>query len=170
MTLQKISLIAAASEDWAIGRNGELPWHLPADLRYFKKRTLNKPIIMGRKTFDSIVSPLPKRHNIVVTRNSELQIEGASVVTSLDEALALEPDAPEIMIVGGGELYRAALDRATHVYLTRIHMQVPDADAHFPDFLKLTDDDWLISCEHFLAGENGAPDCTFLVYDRVVKN
>ncbi|MEL6214898.1 MAG: dihydrofolate reductase [Pseudomonadota bacterium] len=167
MTKPLISMIAAVSEDGVIGRDNSLPWRLSADLRYFRQRTMGKPVIMGRKTYESIGKPLKGRHNIVISGNRELAIEGVTVVHSLDAALECERDADEIMIIGGAQLYQAAMDIADRLYITRVHLKVPDGDARFPDFLGKTAVQWKTSCEHFLAGEQGDPDCTFFVYDRV---
>ncbi len=132
-----ISLIVARGRDGAIGRNGMLPWRISEDLKYFKRLTVGKPVVMGRKTWDSIGRPLPGRHNIVVTRNKAWQASGATVVTNLAEAIAaagLDPKvrASEIMIIGGAEIYAQALLFADRVYLTQVDIEVPDADAHFP--------------------------------------
>ena len=128
---------------------------------------MGKPVIMGRKTYESIGKPLKGRHNIVISGNRELEIEGVTVVHSLDAALECEPDVEELMIIGGAQLYNAAMDLADRLYITRVHLKVPDGDASFPDFLGKTAIQWKVSCEHFLVGEQGDPDCTFLVYDRV---
>ena len=167
MTKPMISMIAAVSEDNVIGRDNSLPWRLSADLRYFRQRTMGKPVIMGRKTYESIGKPLKGRHNIVISGNRELEIEGVTVVHSLDAALECEPDVEELMIIGGAQLYNAAIALAARLYITRVHLKVPDGDARFPDFLGKTAIQWKVSCEHFLVGEQGDPDSTFLVYDRV---
>lgn len=115
-----ISLIAAMDQNRVLGKDGKMPWHLPADLQHFKAITLQKPIIMGRKTFDSIGRALPRRRNIVVTRQSNWHQAGVEVVNSLQQALALVEDHEEVMVIGGGELYRQALPLATRLYLTLI--------------------------------------------------
>ncbi|MEL7310522.1 MAG: dihydrofolate reductase [Pseudomonadota bacterium] len=162
-----ISLIAAVSDDGVIGRKNTLPWRLSADLRYFKQRTMGKPIVMGRKTFDSIGKPLPGRRNLVVSRNSELWIDGAEVVGSIESALAACADADEVMIIGGGQLYEQAMPLAGRLYITRVHLKVPDGDARLENLPDEHSPDWVVSCKHFLAGEGADPDCTFLVLDRV---
>jgi dihydrofolate reductase len=129
-----VSIIVATDERGAIGRDGGLPWRLPDDLRRFKALTMGKPIVMGRKTWDSIGKPLPGRHNIVVTRAAGLSIEGATVVNSLDAAIAAAGDVPEICIIGGAEIYRLALPRTDVIHLTRVHATVT-ADTYFPDLV-----------------------------------
>lgn len=130
MTL--VSIIVATDERGAIGRDGGLPWRLPDDLRRFKALTMGKPIVMGRKTWDSIGKPLPGRHNIVVTRDAGLALEGATVVNSLDAAIAAAGDVPEICIIGGAEIYRLALPATDVIHLTRVHAAVV-ADTYFPE-------------------------------------
>jgi dihydrofolate reductase len=130
----QISLIVAMAENRVIGRGNQMPWHLPADLRHFKAITLGKPVIMGRKTFESIGRPLPSRRNIVISRNAEWQADGVESVTSLNAALALVNDVSEVMIIGGGQLYREALPLAHRLYLTHIQLLVTDADTWFPDY------------------------------------
>lgn len=137
----KLALIVAAGNGNVIGKANMLPWHLPEDLRYFKATTLGKPIIMGRKTFESIGRALPGRPNIVVTRQADWSAPGVSVVDSIDDALKLasglmeESDASpdEAMIIGGAEIYRHALALADRVYLTRIDVNVEGGDAFFPE-------------------------------------
>lgn len=129
-----ISLIVAMAENRVIGRDNQMPWHLPADLRHFKSVTLGKPVIMGRKTFESIGRPLPGRRNLVISRNTEWQADGVETVNSLDAALALVNAHDEVMILGGGQLYRDALPLAHRLYLTHIELNVDDADTWFPDF------------------------------------
>jgi len=126
-----VSIIVATDERGAIGREGQLPWRLPEDLRRFKALTLGKPVVMGRKTWDSIGRPLPGRLNLVVTRQAGLQLPGATVVGSLDEALSTAGDVPEVCIIGGAEIYRLALPLADTLHVTRVHALV-DADTYFP--------------------------------------
>lgn len=140
----KVSLIAAQSRNRVIGQNNQLPWHIPEDLRFFKQTTLGKPIIMGRKTFDSIGRPLPGRLNIVVTRDNAWQRDGVVAVESVEAALdaakaeASTKQIDEVMVVGGAEIYRLALPYADCLYLTEIDIEI-DGDAHFP---ALDSDQW----------------------------
>lgn len=121
----RLAIIVAAAENGVIGNGNQLPWHLPDDLRRFKELTLGKPMVMGRKTYDSIGRPLPGRISIVVTRQADLRIEGCIVVSSLDAALHAAGDAPEVAVIGGEELFRHALPRADRIHLTRVHADVP---------------------------------------------
>ncbi len=135
--MTKIVLVAAVARNGAIGVKGGLPWRLPSDLKRFKETTWGRPMIMGRKTFDSIGRPLPGRETIVVTRDENFAREGVYVARSVDEALALGEvrakamGVDEIMIVGGGEIYRATLERADRIVLTEVDM-TPEGDAFFP--------------------------------------
>jgi len=127
-----IALVAAAAQNGVIGSDNRLPWHLPADLKHFKQVTMGKPVVMGRKTFESIGRALPGRTNIVITQSRDYTAPGCLVVNTLDQALAAAGDGGEIMIIGGATLYTACLSRATRIYLTRIHHDFP-GDARFPD-------------------------------------
>lgn len=127
--MQKIALVVAMDKNRAIGRAGALPWHLPDDLKRFRALTLGKTVLMGRKTYQSIGRPLPRRRNVVLTRDPNFGAEGVEVVHSLDDALRLDD---EIMVIGGGEIYTLTLSFATHIYLTLVDTVVPDADAFFP--------------------------------------
>ena len=131
-----VSIIVAIGENNAIGKNNQLLWHMPADLKYFKTKTYGHTIIMGRKTFDSVGKPLPHRRNIVVTRQ-DIKIEGCEVVKSIDDAIALCKGEDEVFIGGGAEIYRLAMDKTDKIYLTIIH-KIFDADTFFPeiDFTK----------------------------------
>lgn len=127
-----ISLIVAMDRNRLIGRGNALPWHLPADLAHFKAVTMGKPIVMGRKTYESIGRPLPGRHNIVISRNPEFSAPGCTVVASVDAALAAAGDVDEAMVIGGAQLYVELLPRARRIYLTRIDAAF-DGDAWFPE-------------------------------------
>lgn len=138
-TTLPLCLIAALAENRVIGRDNQLPWHLPADLKHFKAMTLGKPIIMGRKTWDSLGRPLPGRLNIVVSRQPQLRLEGAEVFASLDAAIvradewARQQGVDELMLIGGAQLYEQGLALAERLYLTRVALQ-PEGDAWFPVF------------------------------------
>ena len=132
-----VSLIVAATRNQVIGRDNQMPWHLPADLRYFKQRTLGKPIIMGRKTWESLGRPLPGRLNIVISRQADVELDGAEIFADLATAIqrgqewATQQGVDEVMIIGGGQLYQHALSLAQRVYLTRIDLEL-EGDTFFP--------------------------------------
>ena len=127
-----VSIVVAMDERRAIGNAGGLPWRLPDDLKRFKALTLGKPVVMGRRTWDSIGKPLPGRHNVVVTRQHGRHLAGATVVGSLEQALAAAGDVPEVCVIGGAEIYRVALPVTDVVHLTRVHATF-DADTYFPE-------------------------------------
>jgi dihydrofolate reductase len=140
----KIALIVAMGSNRAIGKDNTMPWHLPEDLKYFKRCTLHKPVIMGRNTYESIGKPLPQRSNIIISRNPDYQVEGASVVSSVAAALQLaaalcqsaaEPEDSEVMVIGGAQIYAQTLPLAERLYLTEVDAS-PDADAWFPAFAR----------------------------------
>lgn len=133
-----ISIIVAVSSNNVIGAERALPWHLPEDLQRFKKVTMGKPMIMGRETFESIGRPLPGRTNIVLSRQNGLDIAGCEVVNTVDAALAAAGDVDEVMVIGGGEIYRQFLPMADRIYLTRVQAEV-DGDTRFPE---LDMDEW----------------------------
>jgi len=158
-----ISLIAAMAKNRAIGINNSMPWHLPADLRHFKALTVGKPIIMGRKTWESLPGLLPDRPHIVVTRDTAYQAEGCQVVHSIDEALAAAGDVPEVMIVGGAAFYAAMLPQASRLYLTLIETTV-EGDAFFPDY---NPSDWReVKHEKHAADEKNPFSYSFLTLKR----
>ena len=126
----EISILVAVAENGVIGYNNELVWHLRDDLQLFKKRTLNHTILMGRKTFDSIGKPLPKRNNIVISRNENLHIQGVTVVNSLSEALELVKQEEEVFIIGGQKIFELAAPFATKLYLTSVKAS-PEGDVFF---------------------------------------
>lgn len=130
--MSRVSLIVAVDERGGMGIEGRLPWHLPADLAYFKQTTIGKPVMMGRKTFVSIGRPLPKRLNIVLSRHVT-HLEGVTVLPSLEAALLSTRHLPEVMVIGGAEIFRLALPIANCIYLTRVHAIFP-ADTYFPVF------------------------------------
>lgn len=157
-----ISLIAALAADRVIGMENAMPWHLPADLAWFKSNTLNKHVIMGRKTFESIGRPLPGRHNIVLSSRPG-SVTGVTWATSLNEALAVAGDVPEVMVMGGGRIYTQFLARAQRMYLTHIDAEV-GGDTYFPDYQP---DEWEISfSEYHNADELNSHSCCFEILER----
>ncbi|MFJ7886895.1 dihydrofolate reductase [Lysinibacillus xylanilyticus] len=128
-----ISLIVAHDNNFVIGYENGMPWHLPGDLKYFKDKTMGKPMIMGRKTFESIGRPLPGRRNIVITRDENYQADGIEVVTSLEGALTLAGDVTEIMIIGGEQIFRLSMDIADRLYITKINHSF-NGDTYFPKY------------------------------------
>lgn len=158
-----ISLLVAHDINRVIGKDNELPWHIPEDLRYFKQKTVGKGIIMGRKTYESIGRPLPKRKNIIVTRQPDFEAPGATVTHSLDEAIRLaEAVDEEVMIIGGAEIFKETLAKADRLYVTRID-QAFDGDTIFPVY---NDSEWqLVSDSGKHESEEGIP-YAFLVYER----
>ncbi|MBK8523967.1 MAG: type 3 dihydrofolate reductase [Betaproteobacteria bacterium] len=131
--MSTLSLIAAMANERVIGRDNTLPWRLPEDLQHFKRTTLGKPVIMGRKTWESLGRPLPGRRNIVVSRNPDYLPVGGELVSSLEAAMAATADVEEAFVIGGADLYRQALPLAQRIYLTEIAGDYA-GDAHFPEF------------------------------------
>ncbi len=129
----RLSIIVAMDDNQLIGKDNTLPWHLPADLGYFKKTTTGKTVLMGRKTYESIGKPLPNRRNVIVSRNSEFKAEGCEIVDSIDAALNLAKNDNEVMVMGGASFYEQMLPSADRLYITRIDGKY-DGDAHFPKF------------------------------------
>ena len=167
----KLALIWAMARNRTIGRNNALPWYLPEDLKYFKRVTLGKPIIMGRKTWESIGRPLPGRTNIVITRDAAFHAEGVRVVQTLEQALALAEKiclidgADEAVVIGGAQIYALALPLADRLYLTQVHADV-EGDAHFPP-LDLTL--WReLGREDFAAQAPNPYDYSFLILEREI--
>lgn len=132
-------MIAAMANNRVIGKDNKMPWHLPEDLRHFKALTLGKPVVMGRKTYESIGRPLPGRHNIVISRQADLNIEGVTTVTSFEDAKIAAGDCEELIIMGGGQLYAELLEKSDILYLTEISLDV-EGDTYFPDW---DDGSWL---------------------------
>lgn len=153
-----ITLVVAMADNGIIGKDGDLPWHLPDDLKHFKAVTLGKPVIMGRRTWAEVGRPLPGRRNIVITRQDDFEAPGAEVVNSLDAALAKVADQPDIMIIGGGQIYREAMPRADQIWRTLVHAEV-EGDTFFPQ----TDwSEWTVAEEKpHLADERHAYAMTF---------
>lgn len=164
----KTAMMVAMAENGVIGNNNQLPWHLPEDLKYFKQTTMGKPVIMGRKTFDSIGKALPGRLNIVVSRNAGLTLpEGvvlaASVEQAIDVAKAQRPDAEEIVVMGGEQIYKQAFALADKLYITKVHSAV-DGDAYFTGF---DANNWQeVSAQTFLADDKNPYDYSFCVFEK----
>jgi dihydrofolate reductase len=158
-----VSLVVAMTRNRVIGRDNALPWRLPADLKHFKAITLGKPVLMGRKTFESIGKPLPGRTNIVLTRDPRWQAEGTVVVHSIDAALAQAGDAPELAGIGGAEIFRLLIPMASRIYLTRIHADIP-GDTLFPP---LAAGEWTeVDSQTVAADERNPYDMTFVTLER----
>ena len=161
-----ISLVVAAADNNAIGKNGVMPWHLPNDLKHFKNVTWGMPVIMGRKTFESMGKPLAGRKNIIITRQLLWKKEGTVTVPSIDDALflAAEADAKEAMIVGGGEIYKEIFPRANRIYLTRVEA-TPDGDTFFP---AISREEWyLVSQQNHEADEKNPFNYSFQIWERI---
>jgi len=157
-----ISMIAAMAKDRVIGIDNQMPWHLPADFAWFKRCTMGKPVVMGRKTYDSIGRPLPGRQNIVISRDASLVIEGVTTVTSIEEALTAVGSVDEVMIIGGGTIYEVCLPKANKLYVTYIEADI-EGDTQFPawgDEFKET------YSEVYSADEKNAYDMRFVVLER----
>lgn len=165
----RLALIWAMARNRVIGRNNALPWYLPEDLKYFKQVTMGKPIIMGRRTWESIGRPLPGRTNIVITRDSDFTAEGVKVVHSLEEAITLAEHvtlidgAEEAVVMGGAQIYELALPMADRLYMTQVHADV-DGDAVFPEFELAA---WHeLGREDFSASGANPYDYSFVVLER----
>lgn len=141
--MQKITLVAAIGKNYELGHENDLLWDLPIDMKHFLDRTFQKPVIMGRRTFNSIGKPLPKRRNIVISR-SFMGHENIELVHSIDESLKITNNEPEIMIMGGGEIYTQFLPYATNLSITRVHGEFPHADTFFP---KWNEDEFVLLSE-----------------------
>ena len=131
MTQPAISMIVARSRNHVIGRDNQMPWKISADLQFFKRVTMGHPVIMGRKTWESIGRPLPGRRNIVVSRNVDLQLTGAEVVHSLDSALKTLNEFPRVFVIGGEQLFKQAFDKADRLYITEIDLDIDGGDTFF---------------------------------------
>lgn len=161
-----ISLVVAAASNHAIGKDGLLPWQLPNDMKHFKNITWGMPVLMGRKTFESLGKPLKGRKNIVISRQTGWQAPGIVVVKSIEDGLfvARETDAREVMVIGGGEIYRALFEKARRVYLTRVEAE-PEADTFFP---VLDPSEWyLVSQKNHEADEKNAFNYSFQLWERI---
>jgi len=157
-----VALVVAMAENGVIGNANRLPWHLPADLRHFKSVTMGKPMLMGRKTFQSIGKALPGRRSLVLTRDRSFSAEGIELVHTVDEALRVAGDADELMVIGGADVYRSVLPLAGRIYLTRVHAAVA-GDTRFPAI------DWnswrCVSRSKHTADERNAYDMSFLLLE-----
>ncbi|NCA87577.1 MAG: dihydrofolate reductase [Gammaproteobacteria bacterium] len=161
-----IALIAALAENRVIGRANRLPWHLPADLAHFKRLTLDKPILMGRRTWESLPGLLPRRRHIVITANPAYRALGCELASSPAAALALVQDEPEVLVIGGEMLYRTFLPAAGRLYLTLVATRIEDGDAFFPPW---EPGEWVETGRETRARDEGNPfDLTFLRLDRAV--
>jgi dihydrofolate reductase len=159
----KISIIVAMDKKGVIGLEGDLPWHLSADLKHFKAITMGKPLIMGRKTHESIGRPLPSRQNIVLTHSQDFKAEGCVVVHSLEDAFQAAGDVDEVMIMGGSGIYDQSLMLADRLYLTEVHADVK-GDVSFPEFDK---SQWIeIEREAHIADEKNEFDFSFIVLEK----
>ncbi len=156
-----ISLMVAHDPHYVIGRDNQLPWHIPEDLAYFKKHTLNKGIVMGRNTYESIGRPLPKRRNIVVSRQQDLRIEGVDVVHSIEDAVRLAEEIhPEVMVIGGEQIFRNVLPIADRLYITLVHNDF-EGDTYFPEY----GEGWQITFESERM-ESGEVSFSYLIFER----
>ena len=159
-----LSIIVATSENQVIGNNNALIWHVSADLKRFKELTTGHTVIMGRKTFESIGRVLPNRRNIVISRNSEFQVEGGEVVKSIEEALQCVKNEEEVFIIGGGSIYREMWDRVDRLYITLVHTVV-EGDTTVPT---IDENRWIVVArEDYQAGEKDDFDYSFIDYQRI---
>lgn len=158
------SIIVAAAQNNAIGKENGMLWQMPEDLKFFKRKTTGHTVIMGRKTFESVGKPLPNRRNIIITRQQDYQVDGVEVVHSLDEALALCNPDEETFIVGGAEIYSLALEKVDRIYFTLIYGEFEGADTFFPPILQ---DFWQLTAEDYREADEKNPfDYNFMVYDK----
>jgi len=159
----RITLVAAAAENNVIGRDGDLPWHLPDDFKHFKRLTLDHTLVMGRKTFEELGGPLPRRRFIIVSRRPGEDSETVRWVDSLARAFELAAGEKELFVAGGGEIYRQTLELAQRIVLTRVHA-APQGDTHFPD---VSNDDWVLCDEQYHpADERHAHAFTIQIWER----
>jgi len=165
-----VSLVVAAANNNAIGKEGKLLWTLPNDMKFFKNVTWGMPVVMGRKTFESLGKPLAGRKNIVITRQAGWKADGAVVVKSMDDAMfvATNTDALEIMVIGGGEIYKEFFTKANRIYITRVEAEFEEADTFFP---VISAKEWhLVSQKNHEADEKNAYNYSFQVWERVGGN
>lgn len=158
-----ISIIVAMDRNGVIGKDGSLPWHLSSDLQHFKKITMGKPIIMGRRTHESIGRPLPGRENIVITRDSHFHAPACTVLHSIEDVINYCGDSEEIMIMGGADLYVQTLGKASRIYLTEVHAEL-EGDTYFPEFDR---ENWEeVERYDFSADEKNEYDYSFVILER----
>lgn len=163
-----ISIIVATSKNNVIGVNNQLPWHLPADLKYFKSLTNGHSIIMGRKTYDSIGRPLPNRENIVITRDKKFTSNDLIIKHSIEEAIEHCNGQEEVFIIGGDTIYKQTLAIANKLYITRVDIVIENGDAFFPE---INDEEWKkVSVEDYEKDEKNKFDYSFEVYERIAKS
>jgi dihydrofolate reductase len=165
----RLSLIAAVARNGVIGRDNRIPWRLPGDLKRFKRLTMGKPVVMGRKTFESIGEPLPGRTNVVVSRHREFRPPAAVVEATLESALhraraqAAADGVDEVFVIGGGQVYAEAMPHADRLYITEVDA-APDGDAHFPEIDQRV---WHeVTRENVKRGEGDTADSAYVIYDR----
>lgn len=169
-----LSMIIAAAENRVMGKDNQMPWHLPNDLQYFKRSTMGKPMIMGRKTYESLGKPLPGRPHIIITRQTNYQAPNANeqvqVVTNLADAiiaaqaLVADTEEQEVMVIGGAEICSLAFPQTERLYLTQVHAEV-DGDVYFPEF---NPNEWReVSREDYQASDNNPYDYSFIVFERI---
>lgn len=161
-----ISFVVAAANNNGIGKNGTMPWHLPNDMKHFKNITWGMPVVMGRKTYESLGKPLPGRKNIVITRQNGWKAEGTVVVQTIEDALfvARQTDAKEVMVIGGGEIYKTLFEKANRIYLTRVDAE-PEADTFFPSIDPRQW--WLMNQHSHEADEKNAYNYSFQTWERI---
>lgn len=169
MTVEIVQVVAV-SLNGIIGADGDMPWNLPSDLKRFKQITMGKPVVMGRKTFESIGRPLPGRANVVISRSASYQVDGVHVVSSIEKALELatqlakDTGAQEVCVIGGGEIYRQTLDRTSRIYMTRVMAEMA-GDTHYPE---LSEDNWEeVAREHHQEGPKDTANFDIVTLERV---
>ena len=159
-------MIVGMDQNRVIGKDNKLPWHLPADLAWFKKTTMDKPIIMGRKTHESIGKPLPGRQNIIISRNTDISFAGCDVVSTVDDAIALAVSKPELIVIGGALIYELFLPMAERLYITQVHTEL-EGDAFFPDHEAVAD--WKLNfIENHQADDRHTYSYSFQQLDKIV--
>lgn len=159
-----ISIIVAMGNNRAIGKDNRLLWHLPADLKYFKNTTMGKPVLMGRKTFESVGKPLPGRKNIIISGRKDFRAPGCVTAGTIEEAIEKSKPAEEIFIAGGGEIYSQSMSLTNKLYITKVSYS-PEADTFFPE---IDPEMWkLIKCTDHRADEKNSYDMKFMVYERI---